>query len=202
MSNDDHPHLLIVEGADDMRVISHLKEICVPSLSFKIQETKGIKNLLDAIEPQIKVQGRLALGILTDANDDPQARWQAISDRIVKAQAQPPAHSGMVIEGTPRIGVWMMPDNVSSGELENFIAKLIPDEDPIWPRAKDYVDSIPERDRPFKPGKILKAQIHAWLATRTKPRPMGSALEAGDLNIEHPLAQDITRWLTELFRPE
>ena len=92
-----------------------------------------------------------------------------------------------------------MPDNKAKGELEDFVERLIPDADPAWPRAQQYVDDIPERDRKFKSDKILKAKLHAWLATRADPRRMDSAIGAGDLNIEAPLAKALADWLRLLF---
>ena len=75
-----------------------------------------------------------------------------------------------------------MPNNVQAGQLEDFIAELVPQSDPIWPRAYHHIDGIPNPERPFPRQKITGAYIHAWLATREKPRPMGQAITTGDLN--------------------
>ena len=99
----------------------------------------------------------------------------------------------------PRVGVWLMPDNVSSGELENFIHKLIPEEDAIWPRAKQYIDDIPAEDRKFRDRKEFRAKIHAWLATCESPRQMGAAIGTRDLNSEAQIAKDFYEWLRQLF---
>ena len=92
-----------------------------------------------------------------------------------------------------------MPDNGSAGELEDFIQELLPEGDPVWPRAQRYIDDIPAAHRKFTAGKILRAQIHAWLATRKEPRKMGTAVGAGDLNATHPLATQFVDWLRRLF---
>ena len=161
-----------------------------------------IKQLLPGIRGEILAEGRVAVGILADANDDPQARWQAIADRLRDADITPPASpsvGGTIIEGTPRVGVWLMPDNQSPGELEDFIAKMIPTDDPVWPLSEAYIDGIPESDRKFRAGKILRAKVHAWLAARERPRPMGSAIGAGDLKLDVPEAQNFLDWLRALF---
>lgn len=62
-----------------------------------------------------------------------------------------------------------MPDNREPGELEDFTQRLIPDHDPVWPLARDYVAGIPESNRKFRPGKVSRAEVHAWLATRESP---------------------------------
>ena len=76
----------------------------------------------------------------------------------------------------PRVGIWLMPNNKVPGELEEFVASMIPDGDPVWPLAKDYVDRIPTKHRKFSDRKILRAKVHSWLATRTEPRKMGAAI--------------------------
>ena len=90
-----------------------------------------------------------------------------------------------------------MPNNQTAGELENFIEQLIPAGDPVWPRAQNYIDSIPATDRRFK--KILRAKIHAWLAAREQPRQMGAAIGIGDLDAAALLAKQFTDWLRRLF---
>ena len=93
-----------------------------------------------------------------------------------------------------------MPDNQSPGELEDFIVKMIPNDDPVWPRSTAYITEIPEEDRKFKEGKILRAKVHAWLAAREKPRPMGLAIKTKDLNISVESCQTFVNWLRELFK--
>ena len=99
----------------------------------------------------------------------------------------------------PRVGIWLMPDNQSPGEIEDFVAAMIPDGDPVRPLAERYIDGIPEADRKFAEGKIPRAKIHAWLAAREDPRRMGAAIGAGDLDTEVTLCQSFAAWLRRLF---
>ena len=93
-----------------------------------------------------------------------------------------------------------MPDNRKHGELEDFVRKLIPAEDPLWPLATQYIASIPESDRKFQSHKALKAGVHAWLAAQKTPGRMGLAVSAGALNADDvPLAGDFAKWLRDLF---
>ena len=152
--------------------------------------------LRSAIGPEIKVSGRTALGILVDANRHPARRWAAVAHQLRQAVVQPPtqmAATGTVVEGRPRTGVWLMPDNASAGELEDFIERLIPPDDPVWPTAQRYIDGIPTDQRKFSPDKVVRARIHAWLAARAEPRKMGAAIGAGDLDATAPLAIRVHR---------
>ena len=95
-----------------------------------------------------------------------------MAGRLREADIEPlPAQIPMAqsLEVNPASGIWLMPDNKSPGELEDFIASMIPSEDPVWPLSKDYIDAIPEEHREFKEGKIQRAKVHAWLAAREEP---------------------------------
>ena len=92
-----------------------------------------------------------------------------------------------------------MPDNQRGGELEDFIAAMIPRDDPTWPRAKRYLEGIPDEERRFSARKFTRAHVHAWLATRKAPRPMGGAITAQDLRHDTPMAATFVDWLRKLF---
>ena len=93
----------------------------------------------------------------------------------------------------------MLPDNRTPGEIEDFVVTMIPQGDPVWPRAVQYIDGIPTRDRSFNLNKATKAKLHAWLATRRQPGRMGTAIGAGDLLASGPLATTFVGWLKALF---
>ena len=198
-------HLLIVEGQDDLHVLWHLRERHPSVPSFCIQDKGNDIELLKSIVPETRVEDRKALGILIDANDHLTSRWDALSNRLLGEGIRTPASpdpDGTIIDtlGKPRIGLWLMPDNQSPGELEDFIRPMIPTTDPVWPLSTQYVDGIPVSDRPFKDGKILKAKIHAWLAVREEPAPMGRAITTRDLEVEGELCKKLVAWLGRLFR--
>ncbi len=201
------PTAMLVEGNDDFNVVWRIAEIrSIPQ--FHIYEAGGIDNLLARIDLQSRVPGRRALGILVDANDNPTARWQAISHRLAPlgiTLPQTPDPAGTIIPAQndlPRIGVWLWPDNRNPGELEDFIISLIPENDPIWPLSENYINTILTRHlNKFTPGKKSRAQVHAWLAVREDPRRMGQAIQYGDLNPTAPPFAAFATWLTRLFTP-
>ena len=201
------PTTMLVEGNDDFNVVWRIAEISdIPQ--FHILQAEGIDNLLDRIENQINFPGRQALGILVDANDNPAARWQALSDRLAPlgiTLPQTPDPAGTIIPAQndlPRIGVWLWPNNRNPGELEDFIISLIPQNDPVWPLSEEYIDNIlAQRLNKFAPGKKSRAQVHAWLAAREDPRRMGQAIQYGDLNAHAPPLATFATWLARLFPP-
>ena len=198
------PKLLLVEGSDDVQVVRQLVAANLPDVRFEIWQRQGIDELLKAIPLQFLVQGRVALGILVDADDNLQFRWNDVVDklRVVGVDLpDQPEPTGTIVETTPRIGVWVMPDNQANGQLEDFIRRMIPDSDPIWPLSEAYIDGIRESDRKFRPTKILRAKVGAWLATRERPRPIWFGIERGDLELEDN-SEAFLNWLRRLFGDE
>ena len=194
-----------MEGSDDEHVVRHLFERHQPELTFSIKRKDGLQPLLSSIGPEVRVDGLEALGIVVDANDNLTNRWTSIVDRLQREGIQPdvsPDSIGAVIHtpDKPSVGIWLMPDNQSTGELEDFVAKMIPDGDPVWPRSQSYIDDIPQGHRKFASGKTLRAKVHAWLATRREPRLMGAATGAGDLEVDRELSRKFVGWLTRLFQ--
>lgn len=199
LPNQVSEHVLLVEGNDDKQVITHLCNQVSLSVDFKIENKEGLESLLASIPSEILASGRKTVGIIVDANDNPDGRWKSIIARLQHADITAPTHpatTGIVIRSKPKVGVWLMPDNESKGQLEHFVQKMIPDGDTVWPLAQKYIESIPE---PEQPKQLIKAQVHAWLAARSKPRRMGTAIRAGDFNIRAPLAEDFINWIQRLF---
>ena len=197
--------LLLVEGPDDRAIAIGLRSVVESLPEFHVDDRGSIEQVLDAIRQEVRVPGRKAVGIVVDANESSGQRWQAISGRLagvgIRAPAEPDME-GTIIEGSgrlPRIGIWIMPDNGSDGELEDFLFTMVPEGDPIWPRAVAYVGGIPEQDRKFRKKKALRAQLHAWLATRREPRLSGLAIRAGDLRVDGVLSEKLVDWLRRLF---
>ena len=209
MPRPDSPvHVLLVEGQDDRHVVRHVCERNGSMPEFGIADKGSVDQVLDAISLEVRVSGRKTVGILVDADDDREARWQAVSNRLRSVDVDPPPSldaNGLIIKGSlrlgrPRVGVWLMPNNRLSGELEDFVADMIPEGDPVWSLSQNYIDRIPEPKFPV--GKVRRAEVHAWLATRARPRQMGAAIGARDLDVESAICKMFVVWLRQLFGKE
>ena len=177
---------------------------------------------------EITQQGREALGIMADADGlepgDANQPWTLIKNGLeenLKDVTLPEqlSREGLILPevaskesslSTLRIGVWLMPDNESKGELESFFARLIHENNPTWARANEYInqciESMEQADNQRggfdtgKPYKVSKAKVYAWLATRKKPGKIGAAISKGhSLDFDSELAQRFARWLEKLF---
>ncbi len=175
---------LLVEGKDDEHVLYAILAYHDFKPEFKIQEAKGIETLLEELPVRVRLLRRLdRLGIVVDADLDIAARWNGLKRILADAGytglPEIPDPSGTVVghvDGT-RVGLWLMPDNVLPGMLEDYVAFLIPEGDTLIGRAKHCLDEIPVAERRFIENHYTKALIHTWLAWQDDPgTPLGLAI--------------------------
>ncbi len=203
--------LLVVEGQNDLHLVRHLArgDGSAGALDFEFHDAQGVDRLLASVRGFVNQNDYKNVGFLADADADATERWRQIITRISRANADiglPPSPSpdGTIIPEdpvaqSPRIGIWIMPDNESVGELEDFAAQMIPSSDPVWPLAQAYIDNIPPEARKFDDSAIVKAHVHAWPAARRRTGLIGRAVSDGDLNVEGQLTQRFLAWLSRLF---
>jgi hypothetical protein len=178
--------------------------------AFVVHQKEGIEKLLGGIGVELRRRRLDRFGVVVDANGDPAARWAAIR-RTLHEEGYPEVPVKISAEGAvlpaparlPRFGAWIMPDNASPGELEDFAARLIPPSDALSRHASESIDAIPDEHRRFPPGRRAKAHIHTWLAWQEDPgSPMGQAIGKGDLDAGAPAAQAFVAWLRRLMVDE
>lgn len=203
--------ILMVEGTDDQHVVMH---ICghynIPPL-LTIEHYGNVDEVINAILPRLRQAREVGdvVGILADADESAQNRWQAIRQRILAAgyadvPEQLPA-GGVIIEPPadtilPRAGVWIMPDNRAPGILEDFLRFMAPTASALFQYAEASVDGIPPAERRFRDVDRPKALMHTWLAWQETPgRPFGTAITAQFLDPAVPETAAFARWLRSLF---
>lgn len=149
--------ILLVEGQDDQHVVGHLLQHHGVA-GFDIQDKQGCDQLLKELPVILKGSVHKHIGIVLDADEDLARRWHRTRSVLLKAGYQTiplaPAAGGTLISeaGKPNIGVWLMPNNSASGELEDFVAQLIPQDDACWPIAVEVVNSLHPPSPPVQRG--------------------------------------------------
>ena len=200
-----------MEGTDDEHVLKH---ICgnrgIPHLD-QVRPHDGDTDLLDDLSVQLRAssdEGDI-VGVVIDADKNPSGRWQSIRNKLLESgyqdvpgQADP---KGTILDPPnesllPRVGVWIMPNNLSVGKLEEFLRLLVPQGDALIDYATQVVENLPVQR--FKDNDKPKGIMHTWLAWQTTPgRPYGTAITAGFLNAHAPQADVLVAWLNQLFYP-
>ena len=185
----------------------HVELNSPPNPSFSVLVKGNDSELLKDLRNQLSPPSLDVVGIVMDADDHIADRWEGIMRELARANITLPANpnpDGTIIntQGLPRVGVWIMPDNKSSGELEHFVQQMLHANDLVWPLSQEYINGIPDEDSVKhlrNERKRLKAQFYAWLATRSLPGLMGKTIGDGELDIDGELCQRFIAWLEALF---
>ena len=203
--------VLLVEGTDDMHVMMH---ICGTRDVGKLDEIKdhgGVNSLIESFPVRLKESDTEALGVVLDADTDVSSRWHSLRDRLrdagYDAVPETPVTGGTVVPAPPssvfpRVGVWIMPDNVSPGILEDFLRFLVPSGSPLFQHVEASVSCISPGQRLFRESDLPKVLIHTWLTWQAEPgKPLGTAITARYLDPGVPQVDVLVTWLRNLFFP-
>ena len=197
---------LVVEGKDDFHVLKNFVVCHNFKPEFVIEDSKGIEQLLKGLPVRLLLRNYERLGIVVDADLDIAARWNGLKRILTDAGytglPDVPDPSGTLVEhpDATRVGLWLMPDNILPGMLEDYVTLMIPEGDTLIGRAKHCLDDIPIAERRFIPNHYSKALIHTWLAWQKKPgTPLGQAITNQSLNPGSPHGAGFLLWLTRLF---
>lgn len=202
-------NILLVEGKDDLHVLSSLFLYHNIPESFVIKEYVGVPQLLESLPVQFKSSELERIGVLLDANANLVGRWESLRNIAMKSgynnvPARPDS-SGTIVkqQNKPVLGFWLMPNNTLPGMLEDFVQFLVPAGDVLWTLASDCVQSIPKQEQRFADAHRIKAHIHTWLAWQEDPgTPMGLAITKRYFQGDAPQAQQLIKWIRQLFLDE
>ncbi|WP_133510545.1 DUF3226 domain-containing protein [Candidatus Thiosymbion oneisti] len=203
--------ILLVEGEDDKHVLKHLCDSRKLGWIDEIKSHGGVEGLLESFPLRLKASEEDDIvGVVIDADTDLAARWQSLRDRLIDlgypGVRENPDPQGTVLNPPadkllPRVGIWIMPDNRTTGILENFLLFLVPPDSRLYAHVQASVDSIPEGEQRFKSLAKPKAEIHTWLAWQKEPgKPLGTAITAKFLDPNLPQAEILIAWLRKLYK--
>jgi len=210
------PHLLVVEGKNDCHVISHLAAQHGLETAFGIWQGDNDDAAIDGFAGFLEASGKrpTILGIVLDCDSSEggheaasQRRWAQVGRTLASYPYQlptiPPQRGAILdqIEGYPRVGIWLMPDNQSEGMLEDFLLRLAPLDAVAF--ARECAQAA--KARSFGDYQVVhesKAVAHTYLAWQDEPgRPLGSGIRQRSFDANSPAAKDFIQWLKDLFQP-
>jgi hypothetical protein len=216
--SDVYENVLLVEGDNDKRVIPEFIENNGIKWEVKPQEyivkikTKNSKEkLLDqkTLKYELQASGLKALGIVVDADDNPQTRKQRIEQiyqSFGKKSNDNLSSDGLIFQLNSGIkfGIWMMPDNDNQGMLETFLSYLIPQNNPnhnsLWQYVEEVVKEAGNLGATYKEVHLDKAKIHTWLAWQDEPgNQLHQAIKYKIFNSSHPKGQSFFSWFKQLY---
>lgn len=219
-TKNSYENLLLVEGATEKRSIPELVE--ANGIIWEISPKTPIVFIDDygggndkvikpaVISDELNVARRKTLGLIVDADDSCANRWQGVRNACLEfipdlPQAIPPqglVHDTFKKNGKPvKFGVWIMPDNKTSGMLETFLAYLVRNEsEALWQYSQQVVLDAKSKGANYKPTHVDKANIHTWLAWQDEPgSQLHIAVKARILDPQHPKAEVFVNWFKALY---
>ncbi len=225
LSREVPKNYLFVEGNDDKQVFIHLlnhygitdsaldlrDRFKLKNESFKIKDCGSITQVLDELRIQLKDKDDTIkrFGVVVDADDTRDDTWKSISN-ILQNVGYSKVPKAAKVGGTliqeeylPKIGIWIMPDNVLPGMTEDFISFLGPQDDILWPLTVEVLQRVMATKRNFKLSYVNKARIHTWLAWQEEPgTPMGQAITKKYVDADAPHAKQFVAWIRKLYELE
>ena len=208
---------LLIEGKQDLLTITYLMDhfivwgdqadVCVKGVC----SYDGIDDLLgpDEIETILQTPNLKALGIVVDADGEPEHRWTQVRSHCLgqfPALPEPLPEAGLITtnQSGMRLGVWIMPDNKSSGMLESLLHTLVPgDKSHLLTYAKETVQVARGRGASVTEAHLAKSEIHTWLAWEEPPGlQLHQAVLAKVLVPSHPNAMAFAEWFIQVFQLE
>ncbi|GAB4286861.1 MAG: hypothetical protein Fur0025_19760 [Oscillatoriaceae cyanobacterium] len=131
-----------------------MKRVPVPmflqnsEVSVAVDSANGIKRLTETLEETlalITASQVFGLGVILDADDEetPPVRFQKLSAELAQTGLTLPPTPGVVTKGAPRCGIFIIPDNETSGTLEDILLDCAEVNYPdLLEKATNYIDNI------------------------------------------------------------
>jgi hypothetical protein len=206
---------MIVEGYDDLYSIASLMGAHIEWPTDKKKAPVYI-NLGNGAEEILK-EGTLStflkssvikcFGVLLDADAVPVNRYNGVRARCIPffplmPLTLPP--SGLIVdnlEEKKRLGVWIMPNNVSEGSLETFLRYLVPNpQEPVWTHAVESVETAKTIGCACKESHTAKANLYTWLSWQDPPgQSPGQCLTKKILEPQSASATPFVAWFRGLY---
>lgn len=211
-----HPNAnrLIVEGTDDLYSVVELMRLHIgwppkkEDAPVEIKAAQGVDRILEQkyLLQEIKTPGLRSLGVIVDADADLQSRYDSIRGcclPLLPALPRKVPAEGLILEAEVneeqrRFGVWIMPDNASTGSIETFLRFLVPPESAaLWDLS---VRSVTSAQNMGARCDTDKANLYTWLAWQDPPgQSPGSALIRRVLISQGAVATAFVTWFRNLY---
>lgn len=200
--------VLACEGVDDAeffrRMLDYLR---ISGVSIRTYDGKSrLPTFLLGLRDSTEFESVRAVGIVRDADSNALSTFQSMADRLRRLKLPCPQRAGgfqssiCEIDGIVRtVGVFVMPDGSSAGELEDLCLAAI-GADASLTCVQEYLECVHARTGVACAEKDLaKARLNAWLSSRQNPSlRLGHAVAARDIPPDSPVFAPIRRFLTQL----
>ena len=189
---------LLVEGRD-AEVLFRALLSAQGLTGIQVQDFGSITELRGFLKALVRAPGFaevVTLGVVRDAETDAAAAYQSVCGALAHAGLPTPGAPGPS-GAAPRVAVFILPDGTAPGMLETVCLESVTG-DPATPCLEPFFECVRQQGGAL-PGNMVKARLHAFLATRPKPDLLlGQAAHAGYWPWASPAFERIKQFLASL----
>ena len=189
--------LLLVEGRDEELVLgAFLRHLAIADVPVQVYGGKDrLRYFLEALLAEVAFDDQIqSIGIVRDADGNARSALQSVQSSLRNVGLPVPQSFRVTAEGTPRVSVFIMPDNSGEGALEDLCLAALKDA-PAMPCVAEFLRCVNAAvERP--PQNPAKARMHAFLASREDPElRLGEAGQRRYLPWDNPAFADLAQFL-------
>lgn len=193
--------LILVEGDHEVRFIRVLLEKYGCKQDIEIEFVQGKDNfskVIPSLELRTGFDNVELLAIVRDADDNPAAAFQSVRDVLLTNNYASPSRPGEVVEGKPRTGIFILPENDKPGMLEDLCLATKFDH-PVMECVEAFFQCVATKDVE-QPVNISKAKAQAFLSAMPKTLyNIGIAAEKGYWDLEKDCLKDLVNFLKQII---
>ena len=190
--------VIAVEGRDEVNFFNALLKH-EGITDFEIRDVGGKQQFKNKLPALVRMSGFAdveVLAVIRDADNDANAAFESIRNILKKEKLKPPIQISQFSEGTPKIGIFIMPGNSDAGMLEDLCLKTV-ENHPVMNCVNPFVDCISKLEE--SPNNMAKAKAQAFLAAMPKlANSIGVGAQKGYWNFNSEELTDLKSFIDNL----
>jgi len=193
------PNVLVVEGKEEESffgaLMQHLglQNIQIMPIGGKEKLRLNLKTL--AISPGFA--NVISLGIMRDANANPNSAFQSVCDALKAAMLPAPQRPLISAGDSPRVTVMILPEEGSPGILEDLCLKAVM-QNLAMACVEQYFHCLQQQGISLSKN-LSKAKVQAFLASRAEAgKRLGEAAQAGYWPFEDKAFEQVKIFLKQI----
>ena len=193
--------LVLVEGEDERNLLTrmfaewNIQGVQTIPVGGKDSFRAGLEQVVESA--RATETGLLAIGILRDADESPDRAFQSVRDAVRRFEMTAPDSHGAFRHSSPSVGIYILPDEITPGSIENLCWEAIGDT-AAGQCSEDYVECL-QSSGAFHSASRYKTLVHAYLSSREDPSTnVGQGAQKGYWPLDHPAFDPLKDFLHRL----
>lgn len=160
--------ILLVEGQDEVYLFDELLLDIGLDNDIQVIEVGGVDKFpqaLKALRSRTGFNQTTSIGMVRDADSDPQGAFQSLCSALQGANLPKPSAPLQPEAGPPQVTAMIVPDADTRGMIENVCLNSVSD-DPAMDCVEQFFQCLREKGRELEDNVIPKARVGVFLSTR------------------------------------